>query len=174
MTVIVTSSFMASGSVTANTGNFRDFVSTWTTMFSQSGWVNTNASGSINPATVSASAAGGISGYQVWAFNDSLHNSGYPVYVKIEYGTPGATTQRTGFWISAGFTHDGSGSINPTRADGVGSTPRGSGIAIEVTTNTSYTHRLCCISSSDAVGMVASTLSNGAGVFTVERTKDAS
>lgn len=165
MTVIVTQSRLASS------GNqhdiFREFVSAFTNMFTQSGWVNTEASGTINPTTVSASnVTNAVMGYQVWRFNDTLHNSGFPVYVKMEWGSP-TSAAYSGFWLSAGFWHNGSGSICPSGVNGIGCTPRialfsaGSG-------NTLYTHRVCCISGSDLVGLV----NENSAPFVVERTKD--
>lgn len=185
MTVIVTQSLFSSASVLAsNNVAFRDFVSTWTNVFSASGWINNNASGSINPSTVNAVSNNTIAGYQVWGFNDTLHNNGYPVYVKVEYGCGADQQSRNtncGLWLQAGFMHNGSGSINPTGVNGVGSTPRGSGFFARGANNATVRRsiRFCCISGSDAVGLMGDDSANDPGggtvmgAFSVERTKDA-
>lgn len=179
MTLIVTSVVVPGDPSTLSNNNtsFRSFVTSWTTIFSQSGWINTNASGSINTSSTAASTVGGISGYQVWRFNDELHNSGYPVYIKIEYGNPGTAWDEAGFWINVGPMHNGSGSISPTGANGVGSTPRGVGVTATGdgtgAGGASRTVRTSCISGSDFVGILGENSNSAeASFFCVERTKD--
>lgn len=177
MTINVTQSLMNwSNTVSSNTTNFREFVSRWTDLFSLSGWVNTNASGSIDTASVAATGNNVIAGYQVWRFNDTLHNNGFPVYVKVEYGggaVSSGTNSSAGLWLSVGFRHDGTASISQTGVNGVGSTPRGVGIYVIGDPSTRRTLRLCCISGSDTVGIMGedSTSTNNSA-FSVERTKD--
>lgn len=177
MTLIVTQSSMNfSGTAATNNTVFREFVTKMTDMFSLAGWVNTNASGSIDPTTVSAVGAASIAGYQVWRFNDTLHNNGYPVFVKVEYGSPG-TAPTAGVWLSVGFMHNGSGSINATGTNGVGSTPRGVGCYAVGDVSVKRVIRMSCISGSDMVTMfgeydISLTSTNNA-VFAVERTKGA-
>lgn len=171
MTAIVSSSLLSYSTPAVNTTNFRSFVSVVTGMLSQSGLINTNASGSIDPTTVSASStANQIVGYQVWRFNDSLHNSGYPVFIRLEYGAPNSTVY-SGVWINVGFMHNGSGSINPSGVNGVGSTPR---IAVSVAGSELglFDHRICCISGSDVVGILRDNTDGNGAAFSIERTKD--
>jgi hypothetical protein len=142
--------------------------------FSASGWINTEASGSINTASVSASAAGAVAGYQVWRFNDDLHNTGgKPVFVKVEYGSPySPSAGRPGIWLSVGFTHNNSGSILSVNNTNTGVTPRLATITGAGAVSTRYTHRLCCISGSDMIGIIRETVGDIPGIFLVERTKD--
>lgn len=178
MTLVVTQSLVNwSNTVGNNTTHFREFVTRMTDVFSLAGWVNTNASGSIDPATVNAVGNGTIAGYQVWRFNDTLHNNGYPVFIKVEYGSAAATSvsinYQAGLWFSAGFRHDGTASISVTGVNGVGSTPRGTGVLIQGDQTNRRTIRFCCISGSDAAGVIGEENNNGAVAFSVERTKDA-
>lgn len=178
MTIVISSSRVWT-SLTAgtNTPMFREFISTWTGMFSASGWIDTNASGSVDPTTIDApSATNTHPAYQVWRFDDDLHHNGYPVYVKIEYGVE-STIRTPSIMVSSGFWHNGSGSICPS-ALGVGCTPR-----IQATIDASgfnntvqYTHRMCCISGSDLVALIADPAidqSTRTSMFAVERIKDA-
>lgn len=177
MTLVVTQSLVNwSTTVANNTTAFREFITRMTDVFSLAGWVNTNASGSINPTTVNAVSANNIAGYQVWRFNDTLHNNGYPVFVKVEYGSgPGnfSINYQAGLWLSAGFRHDGTASISVTGINGVGSTPRGTGVLIQGDQTVRRTIRFCCISGSDSAAIIGEENNNGAVAFSVERTKDA-
>ena len=179
MTVVVSSSrIWKNNSAAANTPSFREFISTWTGMFSQGGWVNTNASGSVDPLTVSASnAATAYPAYQVWRFDDYLHHSGYPVYVKIEYGNS-ADVDNSSVGISSGFWHNGSGSICPGGGE-IGCSPRIAtvidGFSLVTGTDLQFTHKLCCISGSDMVALIGDTTTASfvaTVMFSVERTKD--
>lgn len=178
MTLVVTQSLVNwSSTIANNTTNFREFVTRMTDVFALAGWVNTNASGSINPATVNAVGNNTIAGYQVWRFNDTLHNNGYPVFIKVEYGSAAgsafAINYQAGLWLSAGFRHDGTASISVTGVDGVGSTPRSTGVLILGDQTVRRTIRFCCISGSDAAAIIGEETGNGAVAFSVERTKDA-
>lgn len=176
-TIVSSSRIPWSDPGSGNTPAFREFVGVLTEMFSASGWINTNAVGSINPSTVDSPNYNTIAGYQVWRFNDTLHNSGYPVYVKTEYA---AGTQpywwggvaNTILYITVGFQHDGSGSIATGNVVGVGSTPRIGVLNAGGENSVYYSHRMCGISGGDLVGIVADTYSDVACTFHVERTKD--
>jgi hypothetical protein len=176
-TAITSSQFPYSATVSLNTDSFRTMVRAIKYLFSASGMINTNASGSADANTISSSVANGTTGYDVYRFNDELHNSGgKPVFVKVEYGTP-VNQYWGGFFITVGFFHDGSGSISPTNTVGAGSTPRiavGAGQGDNVTW---YNSRMCSISGSELVGYLQETNTagatyNGGGIFSVERTKD--
>lgn len=174
MTTFVTQSrILWSSTPSNNTDQFREFINAMTYLFSASGWINTNAVGSIDSVTVGPPGGlGVISGYQVWAFNDQLHYSGYPVYVKVEYGS-GDSTGRNTLYVSIGFQHNGSGSIATGDVIGVGSTQR---IVISnvggAGSTATYTHRMCCISGSDLVTIIADDYANAGCPLVVERTKD--
>ena len=179
MTVVVSSSrLFKNNTANANTPAFREFISTWTGMFLEGGWVNTNASGSINPLTVSASnTATSYQGYQVWRFDDYLHHNGYPVYVKVEYGNSG-DVDNPSVGISSGFWHNGSGSICPGGGE-IGCSPRIAtvidGFGLVTGTDLQFTHKLCCISGSDMVALIGDTTTASfvaTVMFSVERTKD--
>lgn len=179
MTVITSSSRLTYtwDSAAANhTRNWREFVTVFTGMLSQSGWVNTNASGSIDPPNAVAPGYNGNSGYQVWRFNDDLHNAGYPVFIKVEYVGGLFHVQFNAIYtnvvLSVGFNHNGSGSLSPTV--GIGSTPR---LTIFQSASPGdpelyFTHKICCISGSDLVGIIADNLTAAACPFYVERIKD--
>lgn len=180
MTAFVTQSVLFLGTSTpgaAGTQSFQLMVSTLTTMFETCGWVNTRAVGELNTASVSppATVSGSIAGYQVWRFNDELHNSGSaPVFIRIDYGTGSDTFGRSvGFFISAGFTHDGSGTVGTT-ISGVGNTARLPGVftVFSTASGTLQTHRLCIVSGADAAMMFAESFAGGAPMFWIERTKD--
>jgi hypothetical protein len=73
-------------------------------------WVDTAAAGSINLATVLKPAVINTSqGFKVYRMNDALQSTA-PVFVKIEFGSGGATTTPS-FWFTVGTTHDGSGNL---------------------------------------------------------------
>jgi hypothetical protein len=179
MTVVISSSRLWNDGFTPanNTTRFREFISSWTGMLSQSGWVNTNASGSVDPTTVNAPASSNTyPGYQVWRFDDNLHHNGYPVYVKVEYGVE-TEYRNPSIVVSSGFWHNGSGSICPGGL-GIGCTPR-IGSAIRgfglINNAIQYTHKLCCISGSDLVAFVADSTTGSftaTVMFSVERIKD--
>jgi hypothetical protein len=147
-------------------------------MFTQSGWINTFASGTVNPDTVTYPSYGvANSVYQVWRFNDDLHNNGgKPVFIKVGYG-PHSTFfgfSSMAMYFTVGFGHNGSGSLL------TGSTPTLLAVSDNGGGGTSlFTHRMCCISGSDLVGVVRdaftdsiTNVNNVMGIFLVERTKD--
>ena len=157
------------------TASYRDFVQKMTTGFEAIGWVNTNAVGSIDTGSfIILSASGSIVGYQVWRFNDTLHNNGSaPVFVKIEYANVGASgiLLASGFYATVGNTHNGSGTVG-TNAFGLSATPR---IAVgfeQGTSGSTVPIYMCAISGGSAVGLTPVSSVN-AGMFLVERTTDA-
>jgi hypothetical protein len=179
MTAFATSSLLFAGTAGApGTQSFQSMVSTLTTMFQTCGWVNTNAVGSIVTSSATppfgSGSGGGIVGYQVWRFNDVLHNSGSaPVFVKLEYGSLGtdAFGRHPGFSVIVGFRHDGSGTVGSV-ISGVDATPRLPAVAVGTpVSGTIYNHRLSIVSGGDAAMIFADNIGT-AGMFYVERTKD--
>lgn len=94
-----------------NTGSFRTFVSASEAAFSRMGWVNTNASGTINFATVvPPSAANQLRGYSVWRFNDASQTTA-PVFIKVQYGSDPSSATNLRLTMQAAKQTDNSGSI---------------------------------------------------------------
>ena len=171
MTAVFTQSLMNydGGSISNNTPSFRNFVSAWSSMFSQSGWVNMEVSGTVNPTVVEAVAGGFEAGYQVWRFDDVLHYSGYPVYVRVGYGS--YQLQKASLSFQVGFNQNNSGSVG-TGVNGIGSTPSIRIFTENGSNGVLYNHRMCCISGSDLVAIMADNQTNAAPAFCVERTKN--
>lgn len=93
-----------------NTGSFRAWVSASEDAFNRFGWINTNASGTINWQTVNPpNGAAQTRGYSVWQFNDSFQSTA-PVFIKIEYGSSD-NANRFRYGISVGQYHNGSGTL---------------------------------------------------------------
>ncbi|MGO4700290.1 hypothetical protein [Dyella sp. 2RAB6] len=67
-------------------------------------------SGQINWTTVTRASAGNFAGYEIRYLNDSL-NATAPVYVKIEFGTAGAGSDRPMLRYTIGKGSNGSGTI---------------------------------------------------------------
>ena len=97
------------------TESFRSLVSGTESALANFGWINTNASGTINFNTVNPPTATNQSrGYSVWRLNDEFQNIA-PVFIKIEYGTGSMNTvANPAIWMTVGKVHDGSGSLYQT------------------------------------------------------------
>lgn len=92
---------------------FRAWGSDYNTHLAAIGLVQTTDTGQINWATVTRpGAAFTAAGYEIWRFNDLLQ-SGYPIFIKLEYGN-GPSTVRPSMWITAGTGTDGAGNITGT------------------------------------------------------------
>jgi len=182
MASLVTSSLLFAGVNTpgaAGTQSFQSMVSVLTDSFQLCGWVNTNAVGSINTASVSPpptfGGSGSFVGYQVWRFDDWWHNSGSaPVFIRVEYGSAGIDGfgRNPGIGVSVGFTHDGSGTVGGPIL-GVNNTGRAPHVAVGTpTSGVLYTHRICIVSGGDFGMILADNLGTAAMMY-IERTKDA-
>jgi hypothetical protein len=73
--------------------------------------VQTSDTGQINWTTVANPSAGGIAGYEIYRFNDTLQSS-RPVFIKFEYQT--YTGTEPGFYITVGSGTDGAGTLTGT------------------------------------------------------------
>jgi len=90
--------------------NLQAWVAAWDSILTSAGWIQTadtgqTASGSFT-GTASLTTA---QGYQIWRMNDALQGT-YPVFVKFEWGTGGATNYPMA-WITIGTGSNGSGTI---------------------------------------------------------------
>lgn len=173
MTTFATSSLALNATAASITASYRDFVQKMTVGFESIGWVNTNAVGTINTSSFAISTVSGSSvGYQVWRFNDDLHNTNVaPVFVKVEYCNLGSTTVLgSGYYISVGSVHDGFGNVG-FNSSSVGPTPRLAAGTTALQSGTLYPINLCAISGGSAVGVTAYSNAS-AGVFLVERSLD--
>lgn len=104
------------------------------------GLVQTSDTGQINLTTVTAPALGAFAGYEIWRFNDAEQAS-HPIYMKVEYGKAGATTQPALRW-TVGTGSNGSGTLtNPNTASPSamnGGTPSGNGLIHACLANGSF------------------------------------
>ena len=178
MTVIVTSSLLhAASPATATSESFTSFVKVIGDSLSAAGWINTNAIGGINTSSATPPPASTRStGYQVFSMNDVLHNNGYPVYIRLDYGNIAVSTTRYSVAVTVGFDHDGSGSVGGSnRSLGIGNT---GATSMVITTGGApnsgalYDHRVCIISGGDMGILIADNLPGAAAFGFVERTKD--
>lgn len=187
MTLVVTSSLLnPNGTPGPQSASFANFVKIVRDSIVQAGWVDTEASGSIDTGSVIPPRGNGANqfiienpytspprgGFHVFRMNDDLHNQGYPVYIRFDYGT----LHHGGVFniqITLGFTHDGSGSV--------GGLIRGLNNTFDSTISTEggfavsgalYDHRFCIISGGDMGMLLANNLAGNAGFAFVERTKD--
>lgn len=97
----------------AGTTQFRAWGLEFSNALTAIGFIKSADTGQINWASVSRPGAIDTSaGYEIRYLNDSMHGSA-PIYVKIEYGTGGATTT-PGMWITIGTGSNGSGTITGT------------------------------------------------------------
>lgn len=97
--------------VANSTGSFRTFVSASEAAFAQMGWVNTNASGTINFNTVTPpNTTNQVRGYSVWRFDDDYQTVA-PVFIRVRYGSGGVQASTPRILINAGKQTDNSGSL---------------------------------------------------------------
>lgn len=89
----------------------------WLTNFLQgmldAGFVQTNDTGQIDPATVTLTS-GTTTGYAIFRFSDSLQST-HPVFVKVEFSTStnrGATTGLGAMFLTVGRGTNGAGTIS--------------------------------------------------------------
>lgn len=80
------------------------------------GLVNTNASGTINWASVTAQSGSGVNyGYDVFRFNDNLHNNlSASIFLRVEYCNRAVTppfAQAPAIILTVGTTHNNSGTL---------------------------------------------------------------
>lgn len=177
MAVITTASFLVpSAPVAAITASFNNFVKMISDGLYLAGWVNTDASGSINTASIELTprVSTRTAGYQVFRMNDELHNQGFPVFIRVDYGS--GTIIRTGVALTVGFDHDGSGSVGGSNAvlgtGNTGNTAMVVGHAGTPASGTLYNHRICIVSGGDMGMIVADNFTSNAALGFVERTKD--
>lgn len=201
MTVIVTSSLLAPWNFGSPpsifTQSFGNFVQIIGNSFSQAGWVNTQASGSItDPYTLPTYLLGNAGtnvrslGYQVFRMDDELHSQGYPVYIRMDYGNSANAFGMYNIAVTVGFTHDGSGSVGGYTMPYLGSRTSIVNAGFNNTANSEmyiayggrspsgslWDHRTCIISGGDMAFILANNAAGftlgGSGFGFVERTKD--
>jgi hypothetical protein len=177
MTVIVTASLMMpSTGGTVATESFRSFVKVIGDSFAQAGWIDTNAVGALNTGSITPppGALARSMGYQVFQMNDTLHNTGYPVFTRIDYGNASSTANLTSIAFTVGFTHDGSGSVGGVALgyNNTGNSAMYTSIGAVAVSGTLYDHRICVISGGDMGIILANNFATNATFGFVERTKD--
>lgn len=180
MTVIVTSSLLSlqfNVAAAAQSESFSSFVNSIAGAFVAAGWVDTNAFGSINLSQITPPGVDVRSvGYQVFRMNDALHNAGYPVYIRVDYGSPTPSNIRAGLPITVGFTHDGSGSVGGSNIasgyNNTGNTNMHISVGQVATSGSLYDHRICIISGGDMGIIIGNNFTGEATFGFVERTKD--
>lgn len=143
------------------------------------GWVDTMAFGSVDTSSVNPPPNTGVrsNGYQVFRMNDALHNAGYPVFIRLDYGNNGYFGEvNPHVAITVGLTHNGSGSVGGSDAGlGFNNTGNTSGLLAfrNPVSGTLYEHRFCIISGGDMGMILANNKSDAAAFAFIERTKDA-
>lgn len=90
-----------------------DFINALT--FSGTKLLATSDTGQTTTATFTTTATrpstNTATGYQIYRVNDTLGNSGYPIYIKIEFGT-GASASVGAVWTTVGYGTDGAGNVS--------------------------------------------------------------
>lgn len=89
--------------------DFRTWGSEISARLGSGGLVKTSDTGQINWTTVAKPASPTYQGYEIWRFADALQSS-VPVFIKVEYGSGGATA-RPAIRISVGSATDGAGTF---------------------------------------------------------------
>lgn len=89
--------------------DFRTWGSEISARLGSGGLVKTSDTGQINWTTVVKPASATMQGYEIWRFADALQSS-VPVFIKVEYGSGGATA-RPAIIISVGSATDGAGTF---------------------------------------------------------------
>lgn len=99
-------------SISTTDAQFRTWGSAVSAALSSAGLVQTSDTGQINWTTVTKPAAANtIQGYEIWRFADSLQSTS-PVFLKIEYGSNGASATSVGMKFGVGSATNGSGTLS--------------------------------------------------------------
>lgn len=133
-----------------------------------SGVTKTTDTGQVDWTTVAKPAAGNTKqGYEVYRFSDALHSGGYPVFIRIDYGS-GAAATSPAVWITIGPSTDGAGTITGLNIAASQVPMGGASTAAGASRISADTNRLLVALATDH------STANAGLLFSVERTHDAS
>jgi hypothetical protein len=157
----------------SNDADFQTWCQGIATALVACGLVKTGDTGQQNNATVTRpGTTNTASGYEIYRFDDTLQST-KPIYIKVEYGTGGAT-DRPSLWITVGTGTNGAGTLSGN----VGTRRQNAQNSSKTASTTLPLYASGAMTSTDArvtLAFSVDTAANGnAGMFHVERTLDSS
>lgn len=95
----------------SNDADFRSWGSGIAAQLAAVGMVQTADTGQINWGSATRPAAGAYAGYEIWRFNDEIHLTAAPVYLRIQYGTTSGAQDRPALRVQTGVSTNGAGTL---------------------------------------------------------------